>query len=147
VRGFRRQRDGFRVGLVRHERDLLRELCERLAAELVSEGEDEGLARLFPPAYDDGDAAAEYERLVRPDLADGKIAALRRVADTAGADRLDGETAETWLRALNDLRLVLGTRLGVTEDTLIGIPTRPALAIYGWLTWLQGELIEALSAS
>ena len=30
---------------------------------------------------------------------------------------LDRDQADAWLRALNDIRLVLGTRLEVTEDT------------------------------
>jgi Domain of unknown function (DUF2017) len=149
MHGIRRTGEGFRVGLLRHERSLLRQLCERLTGELAGAGEDEGLARLFPSAYDDEEAAAEYERLVRPGLADGKLAALRRTAETATEARLDVETAETWLRALNDLRLVLGTRLGVTEDTFGAsrVRMRPEVAIYGWLTWLEGELIEALAAA
>ena len=49
--------------------------------------------------------------------------------------------------ALNDLRLVLGTRLGVTEETYVDEtgPRTPGMAVYVWLTWLQGELVEALS--
>jgi response regulator RpfG family c-di-GMP phosphodiesterase len=96
------------------------------------------------------EAAAEYDRLVGPELAEGKVAALRRTAETASEAQLDLATAETWLRALNDLRLVLGTRLGVTEDTFAGgllAQLRPPLAIYGWLTWLEGELIEALASA
>lgn len=145
MHGIRRKGNGLRIGLVRHERDLLRELCVQLAAELAGERTDEGVARLFPRAYEDDEAADEYERLVGPGLADAKIAALRRTAETAGDERLDDQTAEAWLRALNDLRLVLGTRLGVTEETFTALPTRPALAIYGWLTWLEGELVEALA--
>jgi hypothetical protein len=145
----RRKGDAVRVGLVRHERRLLRELCEQLAAEIAGEGEDEGLARLFPAAYDDDEAADEYARLVGPELATGKVAALRRTAETANDGSLDDATAQTWLRALNDLRLVLGTRLDVTEDTFASpaAALRPGLAIYAWLTWLQGELIEALSTT
>ena len=53
----------------------------------------------------------------------------------------------SWRTALNDLRLVLGTRLGVTEETYIDEtgPRTPGLTVYVWLTWLQGELVEALS--
>ena len=56
-------------------------------------------------------------------------------------------SARTTLAALNDLRLVLGTRLGVTEETYIDEngPRTPGLTVYVWLTWLQGELVEALS--
>ena len=148
MHGLRRHGDTVRVGLARHERVLLARLCEQLVAELTQGGEDEAVARLFPRAYDDESAAAEYERLVRPELADGKVAALRRTAESTREERLDIATAEAWLRSLNDLRLVSGTRLGVTEETFASRSAlaKPALAVYAWLTWLEGELVEALAA-
>ena len=145
MHGVRRQRGGFHVVLAGEERELLRRLCARLADEV--EGEAGGLARLFPAAYtDDEEAAAEYDRLVRPALAEGKVAALRRTVDTAGEERLDEETMQSWLGALNDLRLVLGTRLGVTEEDYESFPAEPLMAIYAWLTWLEGEVVEAVAA-
>jgi hypothetical protein len=66
------------------------------------------------------------------------------LARTADDTRLDEETAQTWLRALNDLRLVLGTRLDVREDDGMRRLTEPGYAVYVWLTWLQSELIQAL---
>ena len=67
-----------------------------------------------------------------------------------GHERLSGEEAEAWLRALNDLRLVLGTRLDVQEGSLLdGIdsddPDAAGLAVYAYLSWLQEQLVEALS--
>jgi hypothetical protein len=149
MHGLRRRRDGeIQIGLAEEERELLRQLCLRLAAEVEGGGEEEGLARLFPVAYrDDKTAAAEFDELVRPGLAEGKVAALRRVGETAGSERLDERDAQAWLTALNDVRLVLGTRLGVTEETYATGSGSPGLAIYGWLTWLQGELVEALAAA
>ncbi len=145
MHGIRRQRGGFRVDLAEQERELLRQLCGRLALEVEDGGDDEGLARLFPTAYpDDAEAAAEYRQLVRPGLADGKVGALRRVEATAGAERLDEQDAQAWLTALNDVRLVLGTRLGVTEDASVADDAHPGYAVYAWLTWLQSELVEAL---
>ena len=148
MHGIRRRGDTFEIGLRRHERALLRHLCGELAREVSSEGEadEAGLARLFPAAYrDDDEAAREFERLVRPGLADGKVAALRLTARTAGDERLDAETAQSWLTALNDLRLVHGTRLGVTENDYLRALRDRDYAVYGWLTWLQSELVEALS--
>jgi hypothetical protein len=52
-----------------------------------------------------------------------------------------------WLGVLNDTRLVLGTRLGVTEDEFEIDPDSPearGYAIYYWLTALQGDLIDML---
>jgi hypothetical protein len=59
------------------------------------------------------------------------------------------EELHAWLSALNDLRLVLGTRLGVTEETYEdGIdeadPQADDLALYAYLTWLQDGILEAL---
>ena len=54
---------------------------------------------------------------------------------------------ETWLGVLNDTRLVLGTRLGVTEEERVLDPADPdagAYALYQWLTWVQGDLVEEL---
>jgi hypothetical protein len=143
MHGIRRKRDGYLVGLREHERRLLRETSEELEALLVG---GEAPARLFPSAYrDDDEAAAEYDRLVRESLEEGKLAALRRLAETADAPRLDEETAQVWLAALNDLRLALGTRLDVREDDGLVRLAEPGYAVYMWLTWLQSELVDALT--
>ena len=150
MHGIRWQRGGggVRVGLSEQERELVRQLCARLALEVESGvGEDDGLERLFPSAYpDDADAAVDFSQLVRPGLVDGKVAALRQVEATAGEDRLGVDDAQAWLTALNDLRLVLGTRIGVTEDPDEHDFAHPGYAVYAWLTWLQSELVEALAA-
>jgi hypothetical protein len=143
VHGIRRKRDGYQVGLRDHERELLRQTSRELEALLAA---DEAPERLFPAAYrDDEEAAAEYDRLVRPSLQEGKLAALRTLAATAESPQLDEETAQIWLSALNDLRLALGARLDVQEDDGISRFTEPGYAVYMWLTWLQSELIEALT--
>lgn len=145
MHGIRRSEDGYRVALHGSERELLRQLCGELEQVLLAGAAPE---RLYPRAYrDDEEAAVEYDRLVRPGLEEGKLAAVRELRATAGSAQLDEETAQTWLRALNDLRLVLGTRLDVCEDdSALRRLREPGYAAYGWLTWLQGELIEALDA-
>lgn len=149
--GVRALRGGrYRVRLGGEERALLRSLAGELR-EAIRAG-DEGVARLFPPAYrDDADANAEYERLTRGELASGRLAALEALASTADADELADDDANAWCGALNDLRLVLGGRLGVTEGLYEdGIdprdPRAEQLALYGWLTWLQAELVDALAS-
>ena len=140
---------GYRVRLEREERELLRSLAEQL--EEVVASDDPAAARLSPPAYEDDNANAEYRRLVGDGLIAGRVATARTLARTSGADRLTDNEANAWCGAVNDLRLVLGERLGVTEDLYDdGIdpsdPRAPDLALYAWLTWLQGELVEALSS-
>ena len=148
MHGIRRAGEELRVGLAEPERELLRGLAAQLADELESSDEaDAGLDRLYPSAYPDDEAAeADWRQLTRPTLEEGKLGALRRVQATAGQDRLGAEDAGVWLTALNDLRLVLGTRLGVTEDSYAEELHHPGLAVYAWLTWLQSELVEALAA-
>jgi hypothetical protein len=57
---------------------------------------------------------------------------------------------QAWMRAINHVRLVLGVRLEVTEEgderpRSPRDPRAPAFAVYDYLTYLQGEIIEALS--
>jgi len=64
---------------------------------------------------------------------------------------LDDERAQVWLRALNDVRLALGTRLDVTEEWYEEAseldprdPRAPMFAVYDWLTMLQESLVRAV---
>jgi Domain of unknown function (DUF2017) len=132
------------------ERELLLQLRAELVTLLATEPDDPSLERLFPPAYDDKRAAAEYRRLMHDELLAGHHKALDVLETTADREQLTAEEAEAWLGALNDLRLVLGTRLDVREDTFaegldLSDPRAPELAVYGYLTWLQDELVAALS--
>lgn len=146
----RRGRDGrYRLRLPEGERALLRGL-PRQVLELVA-ASDPSTRRLFPPAYlDDEKAEAEYRDLMRDQLLDHHRHALEIMEETLEADHLDEEQLLAWLSALNDLRLVLGTRLDVTEDMTPPSPddpNAPALQLYGYLTWLQATVIDLLAES
>ena len=154
MNGNRIERDrkgGYRLRLPPEERELLRSLPGQLR--VVLETDDPSLRRLFPPAYtDDDEADDEFRRLMRDELLEGKLAALQVVEETAGADHLTGEQLEGWLGALESLRLYLGTQLDVSERTYEqdldpDDPNAPALALYGYLSWLQEQAVEALSSS
>jgi hypothetical protein len=141
---------GVELRLSRDERSLLAGLVAELRALLDGAPGDPSLRRLFPPAYDDDDDERAYRDLMGGELLDGRRAALELVAETVDHDRLSAEEADSWLRALNDLRLVLGTRLDVREDTFAeelrpDDPRAPALAVYAYLSWIQEQLVEALS--
>ena len=138
-----------RLRLSRDERSLLAGLAEELRALLDGAPGDPSLRRLFPPAYDEERDERAYRELMGGELLDGRRAALDLVAETVDRDRLSAEEADTWLRALNDLRLVLGTRWDVTEQLDYGEldldePRGRELAVYGYLSWLQEQLVEAL---
>lgn len=123
----------------------------------VTPPDDPVLARLLPDGYrDDPAAAGEFRQYTEPDLRAGKVAAAHTVLSTlpasGGRVRLAGEDAQDWLRALNDVRLALGTMLGITEDYTDELPgDGPAdargayLQVYHWLGYLQDSLVRALS--
>ena len=135
---------------------------------------DSAVRRLFPAASEDPALAEEYRRLGQRDLADAKLADLRRVMrilDAAGGGHsevvLDEDEAMSMLRALNDVRIVLADRLGLQRDgdfdtvrmlQQIGERVEGAdstgdkehvgsdivIAVYELLSWLQESLLRAL---
>jgi Domain of unknown function (DUF2017) len=119
------------------------------AAELP---DDPVLKRLLPDASDDPEQAAEFRRLTDGDLRRLKNEALESMIGDLGAERVEltEESAATWVQALNDVRLALGTRLDVTEegeerDALRPDDPRQALFVaYDWLSWLQEAIVTAL---
>jgi Domain of unknown function (DUF2017) len=140
-----------RLRLPDDERELLHMLCEELRERVDDEPDHPDLRRLFPPAHsDDADAEAGYRRLVGGQLAAGRERAVATVRATIDGDTLSPEEAEAWLTVLNDLRLVLGTRLDVTEEMDFDLdpndPGAAELAVYAYLSWLQEQLVEALAA-
>ena len=148
-RQFQRKEDRVRVRLDRHEQLLLTELLDELEG-LLDDPDDPELRRLFPPAYSEPTDDEQYRSLVRDQLVSGRSKALATVRATLSSDTLDADQADQWLRALNDMRLVLGTRWDVTEDLDYGKldvdePRGRELAVYGYLSWLQEQLVEALA--
>jgi hypothetical protein len=137
----------FRLPLGRAERELLRQLFTELR-ELIETG-DRDATRLFPSAYpEDPEAAAEYERLTRSSLTAGRLAALDVAERTLSARTLDADELEAWTGVLNDLRLVHGERLSVTEEMDLERLARrdPRYAVYAWLTWLQATMVDELAS-
>ncbi len=130
-------------------RDLLASLAMQLT-DLIDDpasADSPGLARLFPPAsVDDPLEALGFEQLMGEALRAGKRESAGMVRATAHATHLNPEETLAWMRCLNDIRLVLGTRLDVAEDTdfeeLFRDPlTEQAAVMYTALT----ELVEMLS--
>jgi hypothetical protein len=116
--------------------------------EALGSRDDPSLRRLFPPAYtspDDRDKEEEFERLMGDDLLAGHREALGVLESTVSAPELTAEQLDGWLRALNSIRLLLGTRLEVSEDDDTDVSGSPAHALYYFLGYLQECGIEALS--
>ena len=68
-----------------------------------------------------------------------------------GTVDLDHDNANEWLGAINDIRLALGVRLKVENNSHEELellapddPLRGVYAVYTWLGWLQETLLSAL---
>jgi hypothetical protein len=118
---------------------------------------DPVVARLLPDAYkDDPEKAGEFRKYTESSLREAKKYFAQTLLETlppqGGKVRLTGDQARDWLRALNDIRLMFGVRLEVTEDfeDQLGAldPKDPRLAafeVYGWLGAVQESLVHALA--
>ncbi len=129
---------------------------------------DPALARLFPDAYGDPaepsdpesrEAAGEFRRYTEPDLRTRKredalqvVRTLDGLGGEGGTVKLDAARCLRWLGALNDLRLTLGVRLGVTDEDEQGLydlpdtdDRKPLVMAYLWLGALQESLLEAMT--
>ena len=116
--------------------------------------DDPALLRLLPDAYADDEAAAtEFRRFTERDLREGKTRNAAAVLAALEPDPrrlvLDATGVDAWLGFLNDVRLTLGTRLGITEDNhgqLAALPDDDPRAglfqVYDWLTFLQDALVQ-----
>ncbi|MEV7432771.1 DUF2017 domain-containing protein [Streptomyces griseoviridis] len=150
-------------------------------AELFADGpteppEDPVLRRLFPDAYGDPERApdspaqaeerlahsAEFRRYTENDLRAGKrenaLAVIRSLdsltpaGDGGAILKLTPQESRQWLTALNDLRLAIGARLGITAeddtDALYRLPDedprKPMVMAYLWLGGLQETLVATL---
>jgi hypothetical protein len=117
---------------------------------------DPVVARLLPDAYqDDPEKAGEFRKYTESSLRESKKYFAQTLLETlppeGGKVRLTGDQARDWLRALNDIRLMFGVRLEVTEEfeeQLAALdPKDPKLAafeVYGWLGAVQESLVHAL---
>jgi hypothetical protein len=118
---------------------------------------DPVVARLLPDAYqDDPEKAGEFRKYTESSLREAKKYFAQTLLETlppeGGKIRLTGDQARDWLRALNDIRLMFGVRLEVTEEfeeQLAALdPKDPRLAafeVYGWLGAVQDSLVHALA--
>ncbi|MFJ4651437.1 DUF2017 domain-containing protein [Nocardia sp. NPDC088792] len=124
--------------------------------------DDPRLHRLLPdfhrsepgsPDADRADLNSALRSLHEPEIIDTKVAAglviLETLPPQGGKIVLNQEQADAWLNALNDVRLALGTALGVNADSPDQLdpddPRAPSLEVYHWLTWMQDSLLQALA--
>ena len=144
-----------------HHYDTTEPLAQMLAMPSEIEiPEDPVLQRLLPNAYADPESASDFRRYTEPAIRGMKQKTLRRVReeltsivdapDEAGV--LANVDPETWLLALNDLRLALAVRLDISADSFETFellpdenPQKSIYAVYFWLGWLQENLLALLN--
>ena len=167
ARGFKNTPRGYTAYFEKPELLLIRDLAEDIVALLQPEtGQDaDPLDALIgitdnplPVGSSDEEAAAEYRRYTERDLRERKIANLSMLAfDIESADLLlDEEHARAWASALSDIRLVLATRLDITDDaraeeihryvdwSQIETEDEYLAMVYNFISWVQESLMSAL---
>jgi hypothetical protein len=118
------------------------------------------VGRLFPKFSDDPDIEREMREVAEAELRERKLATVRAFAQMLAKGesallrqrrmKLTAPQAEQWIACLNDLRLMLGTLLGIEENDAPRqlARGRPSIESDAWLylllTELQGGLIEVL---
>lgn len=133
----------------------------------VAPPEDPVLQRLLPDAYaEDPESSAEFRRYTEQTVTSHKVANAQAIMDAliegglSDEDdspkrieiELNPESAIAWLKALTDIRLALGVRLGIeTEDDVLRLEVESdeyqqrTLDIYEWLGFVQETLVLAMS--
>ena len=147
---------GVRLTLDENEASLLRSLVSEMQMLLEADvpPDDAVKQRLFPRAYEEDGDEETFRDLVADDLAAAKLDVVKTVRDALGPQgasdmALGPDEIATWLRLLTDLRLAIGVRLDVTEETMSeeidpDDPNAPAYAVMHWLGWLQGSILERI---
>jgi hypothetical protein len=109
--------------------------------------------RLYPDARPDDPAwSARFRDMIRGDLDEARREHLDVVEATLDARSIDDGQAEAWLHVLNDLRLVMGTRLDITEEREAEPfdpedPDAAARIVYAYAGWLEGQFVDVLAAA
>lgn len=141
--------------LPRHLREVVAIVVDELAEDLDGNRDDEDLRRLHPPAYlEDPDRDVEYQLLAGTELRSSQQQAVETTARILGQDTASEEELWALLRALNAVRLVVGTRLGIDDDEhdrprfAFRLPAATARnwAIYDLTTDLQHAAVAAIGA-
>lgn len=114
---------------------------------------DGALARLLPDFIKErDDSNGALRSLHEPEIIDAKMTAAQRLIESlpAGGGRLEltEDDASAWIAAINDMRLSLGTILGIGPEVPDRLPPDHPMAahldVYQWLTVLQEYLVLGL---
>jgi Domain of unknown function (DUF2017) len=141
----------FALRLQQGERDTIGHLVPQVRELLTADGADPRVRRLFPTTYaTDPEADAEYQRLMRDDLVQSRLAAISAVEAGITATQLTETELVAWMQAINSARLVLGTMLDVSEDDDRSDlddehPEFVPFMLFSYLGGLLDDIVTALS--
>ncbi|MDH3678982.1 MAG: DUF2017 domain-containing protein [Acidimicrobiia bacterium] len=144
-----RGEDRFAVELAPEARAWLVNMADQLEELLLDDTDD--TKRLFPTAYpNDPELDAGYQILARDQLIDSRRASIELLRSSAMLDVVSEEELVAWMGIVNDLRLVLGTRLDVSEDDHdldVNDPELEARVAYHELGYILSEIVDALTTT
>ncbi len=119
----------FDVRLPSATRQALAALGEQLSDVITSDAPQ--TRRLFPTAYaNDAERDAGYQIFARDQLIEQRREAIQLLNETAQQETLTEQELASWMAVVNDVRLVLGTTLDVSEDDDLIDPDSPDAELY-----------------
>lgn len=149
-RAVRRKGDVYELRIGRRETEAIRGSADQVRALIVGDADDPLLARLFPPAYSDAvdaEREADYRSLMHDELVQRRLGNLDALLAALDRERMTPAELDAFMGAVNDIRLVLGTRLDVREDdapwTGMTGPDAGLRALYHYLSWLLEQAVAA----
>lgn len=158
---------GASAKFTRAEASILAGLARQVAGVIDARddlADDPVVDRLFPDAYRGDDPmavenSAEFRRFTQDELGDQKIHNALIVAEQLDPEtrsdndrkririELDALAVQVWLRAINDMRLSLGVRLGIDDDGKVTEKIDDSqflFLVFTWLGSLQYSLVRAI---
>jgi hypothetical protein len=155
--GFRRPfqpkgENRFMINLGDRERAVVRAVCEDLLGLLEDPDASPLLRRVYPVAHaTDAEIDAAYQEMVHADLVSTRRTNLEQIVATVDGNELDRSQLEAWMTGLNTVRLVLGTRLEVSEEGQPDLepddPDVVAWAVYEFLGGIVESIVRALMST
>lgn len=148
-----RRRDDGRFDLLLDDR--VREVLDDAlgaVATLLEDPDEPALARLNPPAYpDDPDREAGYRLLAGDELRESQLTSIGGLRDLLARDVATGDELWSAIRALNSVRLVTGTVLGIESEDVgpphdldEDDPVSGMWALYDLTNWVQHHIVQVL---
>lgn len=132
-------------------RALLRQVSEELREVLLVD-DDSQVRRLYPTAYpDDEELEQGYQDMVHDQLLMQRLDGIDQLQATVDDETISIEVADAWMTTINQVRLVLGTQLDVSESDLEKLdeadPAATGVVVYQVLSHVLEELTRARLSS